>query len=223
MISFASEELRLTFTAEQADGTPLPAPGLPPLVGPPISVLAASPASLVVLHDPAGGLYCQPFGLQPRLAVKDVFNNTVSSVSDLSVRASLGTNAEALAILGNDVAPLAGGLATFASLGVNSSALSFHLRFAVQLPLPLPVPPGTPPLPPDFPPTPPFQPPPQLPPPSLPPPANVSSNNTNSSDVSSNSSNITGSGNCLFLCLPTTRCTFAAAYSPSALYIVEPC
>lgn len=195
VISFASEELRLTFTAEQADGTPLPAPGLPPLVGPPISVLAASPASLVVLHDPAGGLYCQPFGLQPRLAVKDVFNNTVSSVSDLSVRASLGTNAEALAILGNDVAPLAGGLATFASLGVNSSALSFHLRFAVQLPLPLPVPPGTPPLPPDFPPTPPFQPPPQLPPPSLPPPANVSSNNTNSSDVSSNSSNITGSGN----------------------------
>ena len=201
VVSFASDALRVSFALELADGAPLPSPGVVPLLGPPFSVRAAAPASLLVLNDAAGGLYCRPFGLQARVAVKDAFNNTVALASGLTVRATLGTNGGAIVLVGGDVASLESGVAAFASLGVNSSALSFHIRFAIERPSPPPLPPSAPPLPPASPPNPhapPEQPPPPRSPPgpSSPPPGHDSgSGDAGSGDAGSGATGSGDSGN----------------------------
>ena len=141
-IDYSQDELRIAFSLEP------PLLNAPPLVTS-IRVLPAAPSSLVVLHSPIGGLSCQPFALQPRVAVKDAFNNTVHTLPPLAVRASIAH--EGIGLVGETSVALADGVGEFASLGINGSALGVHLHFELaspQLPPTMPPePPSTPPLP----------------------------------------------------------------------------
>jgi hypothetical protein len=75
-ISYANQTTQLTFRLMTATKPSLPT-SVPPLVSPPFSVVAAAPAALILLHQPDGGLFCAPFQLQPHVALKDAYNNTV--------------------------------------------------------------------------------------------------------------------------------------------------
>ena len=180
VITYASENSRLTFSLQTPDGlSRLADPAVPPLESPPFSVAAADPESLLVLHEPAGGLRCAPFALQPRVAIKDAYNNTVAGASsELSVRASVSSGG--VRLTGEDLAVVHAGVAAFGSLGVNATAPRIHLRFALEATPSPPPPPAAPPVPPALPPsappstpppgTPPGMPPPTVPPPGVPPP-----------------------------------------------------
>ena len=180
VITYAAQGLVLHFSVEGADGAPLPSPGVAPLAAPPVNILPAAPTDLVVLHTPIGGLRCTPFGLPPKVAIKDAFNNTISGLDGLSLRATIADGD--VALTGSTTAGVVDGVATFDGLGVNTSALAFHVSFAVEEPSPPPPPPGAPPSLPGAPPlpasppaspspdVPPGVPPPVVPPPAVPPP-----------------------------------------------------
>ena len=143
VITYAAQGLVLHFSVEGADGAPLPSPGVAPLAAPPGNILPAAPTDLVVLHTPIGGLRCTPFGLPPKVAIKDAFNNTISDLDGLSLRATIADGD--VALTGSPTAGVVDGVATFDGLGVNTSALAFHVSFAVEEPSPPPPPPGAPP------------------------------------------------------------------------------
>ena len=141
-ITYASDKLVLTYTLEppQAD--------VEPLLADPIRVTAGTPYSLVVLHDPSGYFECSPFALQPKLAIKDFYNNTVKSGLPPALSALAYVSKGGVGLLGSYAAPFYYGIANFASLGTNGSALKIHLRFELTGSPPPAPPPIAPPSPP---------------------------------------------------------------------------
>ena len=104
------------------------------LVSPPFHVSASAPALLRLVVAPAGGLQCAPFALQPRLELKDAYNNTVSNSSvtdDYVVDATLQA-ASAAALTGSATVPLAAGAAQYGELGVDTAGSGYALRFALR-------------------------------------------------------------------------------------------
>ena len=65
-------------------------------------------------------------------AVKDRYNNTVRSLPDLFVRASLAHSG--FGLIGELLADVNDGVAAFTSVGLNGSTLRAHLRFELILP-----------------------------------------------------------------------------------------
>ncbi len=124
-ITYANATMQLTFRLASLSAGVLSPPA--PLVSPPFSVLPAAPTALIVLHEPHGGMRCEPFFQQPRVALKDAWNNTVGGSDGPIVAELVGT---AGPLTGGTVANLSDGVAGFASLGVGTNALGFQLRFS---------------------------------------------------------------------------------------------
>ena len=125
VITFARDSLQLAFSLDP------PYDGVAQLVTH-VRVVAAAPRSIVVLHDPLGGLSCRPFALQPRVAVKDRYNNTVRDLPALRVLAS--ASRDGVGLVGGTDVDVADGIAAFTSLGLNSTAMQLHLRFELLPP-----------------------------------------------------------------------------------------
>ena len=118
-------------------------------------VRPAAPALLLLMRQPGGGEACAPLGSQPRLLLKDGYNNTVSLLDGEAVVASavLGVHPPLCPLImcpqllgaGQPLEPaadgtllgvasqtLAAGGAAFGSLGINSTGRAWRLVFSLD-------------------------------------------------------------------------------------------
>ena len=104
-----------------------------------VMIWPAAPAALRLMRQPGGGKACAPLESQPRLLLKDGYNNTVTLFDGQTVLASavLGVDspyepAADSTLVGESSQTLAAGGAVFGSLGINSTGRAWRLVFSLD-------------------------------------------------------------------------------------------
>ena len=132
IVRYADPALRIRFSLESPSGGPAElvsaASGgritVAPILSPPVAIMPAQPAGLVVLQQPTGGqMTCDPVVGRFTLAVKDAFNNTVLGAGSAALPLSVEARVLQRAPITASITATAGvGSGTSAESGAESSA-----------------------------------------------------------------------------------------------------
>ena len=132
LLATTAGSYNLTFSVSGATAT------IADLVASEMRVEPAASVSLLLMQQPGGGEACEPLGSQPRLLVKDAYNNTTPLPDGDAIGASLVVgvdqpySAAASQLTGSATQPVVAGGVAFGALGINETGHDWRVVFTLS-------------------------------------------------------------------------------------------